>query len=338
MADERFFDALGPFALSVIAEATKASLSDPADGDREVRQAASLDDAGPGAITFLANPKHADRLSGLRATAVFVTKEAAAMVPPGCAALVSAWPQAAWAAAVHLLHRPRRHDGVDGAIHPTAVIEPGVILGPGVAVGPGARIGQGTFIAANAVIGPGVAIGRNCSIGASTSVTFALVGDRVLILAGVRIGEAGFGVAPSGKGPVDVPQLGRVILQDGVTIGANSCIDRGSLSDTLIGENSKFDNLCHIAHGVRIGRNCVAAGDLGVAGSVVIGDGVQFGGRVGIRDHVSIGDGASVAAASMVFKDVPAGETWAGYPAKPIASWKRESVTLAKLVRDRGRK
>ncbi len=156
-------------------------------------------------------------------------------------------------------------------------------------------------------------------------------------MAGVVIGEAGFGVAVSRSGAVDVPQLGRVIIQDGVSIGAGTCIDRGAWADTVIGENSKIDNLVQIAHNVQLGRNCILAGQVGLSGSVVVGDGVMFGGRAGIADHLTIGAGAQIAAAAGVMHDVPAGERWAGAPAKPLRQFMRESAWLARMASGRGK-
>jgi UDP-3-O-[3-hydroxymyristoyl] glucosamine N-acyltransferase len=250
--------------------------------------------------------------------------------------LVTPEPQAAWARAAARLHRPLRPAGGDPAIHPSASVDEGVVLGPGVVIGRHAQIGQGTEIGPNSVIGPGVAIGRGCLIGSNVSIGFALIGDRVRILSGAVIGEAGFGVAAGRTGAIDIPQLGRVILQDGVTVGANSCVDRGAWDDTVVGENTKIDNLVQVAHNVRLGRSCALAAHTGISGSVIVGDGVQFGGRAGIADHVKIGDGARIAAAAGLMRDIPAGETWGGFPAMPARQWMRQVAWLARASRPQG--
>jgi UDP-3-O-[3-hydroxymyristoyl] glucosamine N-acyltransferase len=182
------------------------------------------------------------------------------------------------------------------------------------------------------VIGPGVTIGRRTRIGAGASIAFALIGDDVKILAGAVIGEDGFGVAGDASGPVDVPHLGRVVIQDRVTVGANSTIDRGAFDDTVIGEDAKIDNLCHIAHNCIIGRGVLIAAFAGISGSTTIGDGATLAGRVGVADHRKIGAGATLAGASAVMQDVPPGEIWMGYPAKPMRKFLREVAWLNRKV------
>lgn len=340
MPDSRFFDTRDPISLSELARLTGAELVGVSEADKAkpIALAAPLGRAGAEAVSFLAGGKHLSALKESQAGACFLTARHAADVPAGCAALVTPHPQAAWALAAAALHQPRRHPADAPAVHPDAMLEDGVEIGPGVVIGPGAQIGRGTRIGAGAVIGPGVAIGRDCQIGPRAVVGFALIGDRVSLLAGSVVGEPGFGAAPSAKGPADVPQLGRVILQDGVTLGANSCVDRGAWEDTSVGENTKIDNLVHVAHNVRIGRNCLLAAYTGISGSTVIGDGVMFGGKAGVADHLQVGTGAVVGAAASVFKDIPAGETWTGFPARPIKRWMRETAWVSRAAGRRGEK
>jgi len=334
MPDPRFFEDLGPATLTELASLSGARLADPAFGDHLVSHVAPLEGAGAGSVSFLSDPKRLADLAGLGGGACFLKPEHAANAPRGCALLLTSHPQAAWAAAAQRLHGLRRHEGARH-VHPDSHLEEGVVLSPGVVIGQGARIGRGTYLGPGAVIGPGVAIGRDCRIGANVVIGCALIGDRVSIHAGAAIGEAGFGAAGGPSGVVDLPQLGRVILQDGVTIGANSCVDRGAFGDTTIGENTKIDNLVHVAHNVRLGRNCVAAAFTGISGSTVVGDGVAFGGKAGVADHLTIGAGAQIGASASVFKDVPAGETWTGFPARPLKRWLRETAWLSRKAGSR---
>ena len=331
MPDPRFFEDLGPVPLGELARLAGAELTAPEAADRPIRAVAILAQAQADTVTFLSDRKHAAALKAAAAGACFIHPSQAAAAPKGCAALLTPSPQGAYAIAAQRLHRPRLATSRDG-VAADARLEEGVVIAPGAVVGSGAQIGRGTVIGANAVIGPGVAIGRDCEISANVTIGFALIGDRVRILAGAVIGEPGFGATVGPKGLIDIPQLGRVIIQDGVTVGANSCVDRGAFDDTVIGENTKIDNLVQIAHNVRIGRNCVMAAHTGISGSVFIGDGAQFGGRAGVADHVTIGDGARVGAAAGVMKDIPPGETWGGMPARPIRQWLRETAWLARMA------
>lgn len=326
MPDPRFFETLSP--LSVAHLATQIGGEVERGGDRMIASVAPLSSADGGAIAFLGDRKFAAALATTQAGCVIVPAEAKDAAPSSAAVIVSRTPQAAWAKASLALHRPIL---LDKAIsRDEAAEDDGVVVEPGAILGQGVRIGRGSRIGANSVIAPGVQIGRDCVIGANVSVAFALIGDRVKLYAGARIGEAGFGATGTAAGVMDIPQLGRVILQDGVTVGANSCIDRGAYDDTVIGENTKIDNLVMVGHNCVIGRNCLLVANTGISGSVTVGDNVIFGGKAGIGDHITIGEGARVAAGAGVLADVPAGETWSGYPARPIRQFLRETVWLAK--------
>ena len=332
MPDARFF--LTAESLSVTALAALTGAEVVRGGDAVIKAVAPLSQADRGAIAFLGDRRHAAALTDTGAGAVFVTHDMARKAPEGAAILTTRFPQAAWAAVAARLHPPIELDETPG-VHPEAEMEEDVRLGAGVVIGARARVGRGTVIGPNTVIGPGVAIGRGSRVGANVSVGYALIGDRVRIASGAVIGEAGFGAAGSARGPVDIPQLGRVIVQDDVSVGANSCIDRGAYDDTVIGEGTKIDNLVHIAHNVTIGRFCLIAAQVGVSGSVTIGDGVMFGGKAGVGDHQTIGAGARIAGAAAVLSDVPPGETWSGYPARPLRRFLRETVWLAKQASSR---
>jgi len=335
MPDPRFYRALSPQPLVDLAALAGAVLAAGEGAGIIINGVAPLDWAGPTQIGFLSDAKYRGQLETSRAGACFV--RAGQATPAGCVALIAARPQAAWALAANALHAVIEHPGGKD-IDPTARFEEGVDIGQGVVVGPGTHIGRGTRLGAGCVIGPGVTIGRNSSIGPRAVVGFALIGNRVRLQAGAVIGEPGFGATAGDAGIMDIPQLGRVIIQDNVTIGANSCIDRGAFGDTTVGENTKIDNFVHIAHNVTLGRNCVLAAYTGISGSTVVGDGVQFGGKAGVADHLIIGNGAGIGAAASVFKDVPPGEIWTGFPARPIKRWMRETAWLARQAARRDSK
>ena len=236
-----------------------------------------------------------------------------------------------------------RRDWVAQSIDGKAVIDPGRVTlafadgrvsgrgGCNLYSGP-AEIGRGTRVAAGAVIGYRCMVGRDCYIGPGASVTHALLGNRVVIHAGVRIGQDGFGFAMGAHGHLKVPQIGRVIIQDDVEIGANTCVDRGALNDTVIGEGSKIDNLVQIGHNAVLGRHCVIVGQTGIAGSAVLEDFVVMGGQSGVVGHTRIGQGAQIAGGSHVKDDAKPGSRLIGTPARPIKDWLRENMVLQRLA------
>ena len=343
MARIRFFPPSSAPSLAEVAGWCGATLAASADAGRVIRDVAALDQAGQGDLTFLDNPRYLDALKRTRAAAALVSARYAGAAPSACAALIVREPYRAMAQVMTKLYpsavKPGSvfaETGVSpvASVHPSARLEPGVIVDPGAVIGPGAEIGAGTVIGPNAVIGPEVRIGRDGSVGASTTIGAALIGDRVIIHPGAHIGQDGFGFALGSRGHLKVPQIGRVIIQDDVEIGAGVTIDRGANRDTVIGEGAKIDNLVQIGHNVVIGRHAVLAGQAGVSGSSVIGDFAALGGKAGIAGHLTIGAGAQVAAAAGVMTDIPAGERWAGAPAKPVREFFREVAAIKRLAGD----
>ncbi|HEX2215307.1 MAG TPA: UDP-3-O-(3-hydroxymyristoyl)glucosamine N-acyltransferase [Xanthobacteraceae bacterium] len=336
-----------PETLSVgeIAELTGAKPRAVAPLDRRISGIAALDQAGPRDLSFADSPKYAYQLPDTRAGICLVAPRFAELAPACAAVLVSHEPYRAFVTVARRLFpetlRPSSLFAAEAVasgafVHPSARLEADVQVDPGAVVGPRAQIGSGTIVCAGATVGPAVCIGRQCSIGPGASLTAALLGDRVILHPGVRVGQDGFGYVLGAAGYQKVPQTGRVIIQDDVEIGANSTIDRGAIRDTVIGEGTKIDNLVQVGHNVVIGRHCVIVAQTGLSGSVTVGDFVVLGARVGVNNHVTVGEGAQIAAISIVNDDVPPGARWGGTPAKPVRAWIREMKTLEQLARSSG--
>jgi UDP-3-O-[3-hydroxymyristoyl] glucosamine N-acyltransferase len=335
-----FFNRAGPFPLRVVADTIGADLAHSADGMRTIHDVRSLRQAGPGHLTFFENKKYIGQLASTQAEACVLASAYAGRAPGATAALTTPSPYIAFALAVALFYadglRSKAAAAADrggGHVHPSAQIAEGVTVEPGAVVGREAVIGEGTTIAAGAVVGYRVVLGRDCYVGAGATVTHALVGNGVIVHAGARIGQDGFGFAMSAKGHRKIPQIGRVIIGDDVEIGANSTIDRGSLSDTTIGEGTKIDNLVQIAHNVVVGRHCVIVSQSGIAGSAELGDFVVMGAHSGVIGHVKVGTGAQIAGMAHVKDDVEAGARMGGTPARPFKDWAREVAALKQLGR-----
>jgi UDP-3-O-[3-hydroxymyristoyl] glucosamine N-acyltransferase len=329
--------------IAEIAALTRAKLRDGDPDDRRICNVAPLDAAGPTDISFLDSSKYLGELSGTRAGACLVAPRFAASVPAGIAALETSQPYPAFVAVTRALFagmlRPTSLYGTSGRansahVHHTARLESNVTIDPLAVVGPRAQIGAGTAIAAGAVIGPDVCIGRDCAIGAGATIQHALIGDRVIIHPGARIGQDGFGYLPSARGHQKIPQIRRVVVQDDVEIGANTTIDRGATRDTMIGEGTKIDNLVQIGHNCSIGRGCLIVSQVGISGSVTIGDFAVLAGQVGVADHITIGTGAVLGARAGVMSNVPPGVRWGGFPAESGLDWKRGVALLRRMVRN----
>ncbi len=339
MPDPRFFPVAGPFTLADLAEIGGAALSDAADRTRRMVGVAPVEDAGPDQVSFLDNTKYVAAFEASRAGACVVRPAQAGRAPDGMALLLSDDPYRAYARIAWAFHpAPRPEPGIAPSAHidPTARLGADCRVDPGAVIGARVEIGPGCHVGAHAVIGDAVEIGAESRIGAQCTLQCCVIGERVILHPGARIGQDGFGFALGASGHLKVPQLGRVIVGDDVEVGANATIDRGAGPDTVIGAGTKIDNLVQIGHNVRLGRGCVVVAQAGLSGSTRVGDMAMFGGQSGMAGHLTIGDGARVAAKSGVFRDIPAGQTVTGIPALPVKEFWRQVAALSKLAKRKG--
>ncbi|MEM7302495.1 MAG: UDP-3-O-(3-hydroxymyristoyl)glucosamine N-acyltransferase [Pseudomonadota bacterium] len=336
-----FFKSPAPLSLSEIA--SEASFEVPEGKESEtISLVGPIEAATKGFLTFLDNTQYLPALAETKAKAVICKAQFASKVPQGVICLVSKDPYRSFAAAMAMLFpqamRPLpvlSEDGVSSRaiIDPGAAVEDGAHIEAGAVIGAGAQIGSGAHIAPGAVIGANVSIGRRTSIASNATILHAHVGDDVIIHAGARIGSDGYGFAMGPGGHLKVPQIGRVIVQDKVEIGAGTCIDRGANRDTVIGEGTKIDDQVMIGHNVEVGRHCILVAQVGIAGSAKLGDFVALGGKVAVVGHVTIGPGAQIAGGSGVGENVPPGAVWGGTPARPVQHWLEEMAAIRKAAR-----
>ncbi|MEM7444570.1 MAG: UDP-3-O-(3-hydroxymyristoyl)glucosamine N-acyltransferase [Pseudomonadota bacterium] len=338
MADPDFFQRAGPFRLSDLAEIGRAEIAPAADADAFVHDVASLESATETDISFFEDTKRADLLASSKAGFCAVRPADADKAPNGMTLLISKQPQLAYALIAAAFYPEQEGTGVDTTAHvdASAIIDPTVTISAGVVVGARVHVGQGTRIGPNTVIGDGVRIGADCRISSHCSLSYCVIGDGVAIDAGVRIGERGFGWVIDSNGHSPVPQLGRVIIEDRVSIGANTTIDRGSGPDTLIRQGAIIDNQVMIGHNVEVGESSVLVSQVGIAGSTKLGPMVMLGGKAGLSGHLSIGAGARIMAKAGVYKDVPAGADVAGSPAIPVRDFWRLQAQLKKMMNRKG--
>jgi UDP-3-O-[3-hydroxymyristoyl] glucosamine N-acyltransferase len=322
--------------LGEIAKQVGAALPISASAHFMVQDVAALDCAETGDVSVFSDGKHAGAFAMSRAS-VIVTNNLLGEHPHNGSWLLKVGdPRLAFAQIGHMFYPPDALDvGINASaqVDPTAVIGAGSQIGSGVVIGHGARLGARCHVASNVVIGDGVTIGDDCVIEANTTISHAMIGARVHISSNVSIGGEGFGFVPGPKGLMRIAQLGRVLIADDVQIGGNCAIDRGAMDDTVIGAGTAIDNLVQIGHNVRIGRHCVLAGQVGIAGSTTLGNNVMVGGQTAISDHVTVGSNVRIAGKSGVMRDVADGESVGGYPAMPIRQWHRQTVALARLAK-----
>ncbi|MBP2683416.1 MAG: UDP-3-O-(3-hydroxymyristoyl) glucosamine N-acyltransferase [Deltaproteobacteria bacterium] len=319
------------FLLSVLAGKIGARLQGP---DAEVTGVASLDEAGPGQVTFLSNPQYARKARETKASAI-ISKEA---IPgAGCAFLLTPDPYFAFACAVEQFHPPVR---LAAGVSPQASVHPDAVLGKEVHVGPFAVVSEGAVLGDRVTLYPGAYVGKGADVGDESvlypGVTLyegVRVGKRVILHAGCVIGSDGFGFAPTPQGYRKIPQVGTVEIGDDVEIGANTTIDRAALGVTRVGPGTKLDNLIQVGHNVQIGRDTVIAALVGIAGSCRIGNRVMIGGQSGLAGHIEVGDGVMLGAKSGVAVSLSADETraWSGVPAMPHRTWLKMVTLLPRL-------
>lgn len=302
------------------------------DGSVLINRMAPIDSAGPGDITFVANPKYLAKLKETTASAVIIKP---GIDCPGVNLLVCDNPYLAFAKVLTALHaqRPAPQGVMDGAwVAPEAELGEDITIHPGCVVGKNVRIGRGSILYPGVVLYDGVQVGEDCLVHAGVLVREGCrIGNRVVVQPGAVIGSDGFGFAPDGKSYYKIPQVGIVVLEDDVEIGANVCIDRAAMGVTLIKRGTKIDNLVQIAHNVTVGEDTILVAQVGIAGSSKIGNHCTLGGQVGVSGHIKIGDDTMVAAQSGIISDLPSGQVFSGTPTMPHRDWLKASAAVKNL-------
>jgi UDP-3-O-[3-hydroxymyristoyl] glucosamine N-acyltransferase len=350
--DPRFFRRVGPHTLAAVVDAAGVDTAGVEGAGVEgcsaeapprrlmLHRIAPLAAATGEDVSFCVNNrKYLPALMATGAAAVIVHPDMKDRVPEATVAIVASDPLVAWSRVAALFHplppvvpgiHPSAVVAASARIDPTAEVGPLAVIGENVVIGPRGRIG------AMVVIGDGVEIGRDVRIGPHASLSHTLIGDRVYIYPGARIGQDGFGFAITPQGMRTVPQLGRVLIDDDVEVGANTTIDRGTLEDTVIGAGTRIDNLVQIGHNVRIGRACVVVAQVGLSGSTVLEDQVVFAGQSAAAGHLRIGAGSRIGAQAGVISDVPPRSEIVGSPAQPVKAFFKEVATVRRWVRNGG--
>jgi len=333
MADTSFYENKGPFTLARVAEITGSEMADAAKSEDKIFDIATMEKAGENDICFFYDKKAKEKALSIKAKACVTTKDFAAFIPEGVALLFNDNPKMAFLKlneAMYAEYKPQIGISPKASVHPSAKIGRNCFIGDCAVVDENAEIGDECRIEAGAYIGRACKIGDRCRIGANASVAYCIMGNDCYIYTGARIGADGFGFEMVGGQHHRIPQIGRVIIGNDVEIGANSCVDRGALDDTVIGDGCRVDNLVQIAHNDKFGRGCVLVAQVGVAGSCSFGDYVVCGGQTGFADHLNVGSGAQIAAQSGVMRDVEPKAVLLGTPAVPFKDFMRQVAFLQK--------
>jgi UDP-3-O-[3-hydroxymyristoyl] glucosamine N-acyltransferase len=336
MTHNRFFQSSGSFSLDFLCNLVGIAVPKGAEKSTLFSTTSSLEQAKPNTVSFFHNAKYLNDLKQTQAGVCLVAKEFAEHVPSHTVALISEKPYRDFAKICAAFYP--RHNTYQG-IFPTAYISPTATLGENCTLAPGVVIGQDVILGHNCFVGPNTVIEQACVIGdhavieSNVTISHTVMGNNVFIKPGAKIGQPGFGFHMDALGHFDVPQLGCVIIGNNVHIGANTTIDRGSQTDTIIGNGVRIDNLVQIAHNVEIGDNSVLVAQVGVAGSTKLGRFVIAAGQVGIAGHLTVGDGVKIAAQSGLMRNVDQGETVAGSPAVSVRDWHRQTIALQKMAK-----
>ncbi len=336
MVDTNFFINNGPFTLQQIAEICDAELKNAEKANVAISNVSTIEKAGEGEICFFYDKKAKAKGAEIKAEACVTTAELAPFVAENVVVLISANPKLAFLklnSRLYAEYQPRADIASSARIHPSAIIGQNCSIADHVVIGENVKIGDNCVIEAGAVINRGCQIGNNCRIGSNASVSYTIMGNDCFIYNGARIGSDGFGFMMISGQHKRIPQVGRVIIGNDVEIGANSCVDRGALDDTVIGDGCRIDNLVQIAHNDKLGRGCVVVAQTGVAGSCTFGDYVVCGGQTGFADHLTIGSGAQIGAQSGLMRDVEPGAIMMGYPAVGIKDFMRQTAYLQKAAK-----
>lgn len=335
MVDTNFYKNNGPFTLQQIAEICEAELVDGSKATVSVNNLATMEQARENDICFFYDKKAKAKAAEIKAAACVTTAELAKFVPENVIVLISSNPKLAFLKLNSRLYsefQPKPDIASSARISPSAIIGQNSYIGEHVVIGENVKIGENCIIEAGVVINKACQIGNNCRIGSNATISFCLMGNDCYIYSGARIGLDGFGFMMIAGKHKRIPQVGRVIIGNDVEVGANTCIDRGALDDTIIGDGCRMDNLVQIAHNDKLGRGCIMVGQSGIAGSCTFGDYVVCGGQTGIADHINIGSGAQIAGQSGVMRDVEPGAVLMGYPATSIKDFMRQTAYLQNIV------